>query len=261
MKKYISSGVRFSNDSYIFDYDLNELDDIIEISHPQLYYSTSPTQKVYWFGYTFNSDVSSKERSKFIKYIKGLSEVKPSYSELSRFIEYPLSELNKLTPISSFDCFVYPLSNRSKLVTDIVKAVGNFAQRDIKRCSFELVKSAPIDIEFDWDMFESENGYDTHRYNQMVNYIESNLLPKIKNLDYFSLANNVKPKYRRYIKNFLSFKSEDLAKFEKLRGQRILVVDDRNTSGSTLTEILRILQRINNTCDVYVYTLIGPINR
>ena len=38
---------------------------------------------------------------------------------------------------------------------------------------------------------------------------------------------------------------------------KILIVDDINTSGSTLTEILRIIKAINNQCEIYIFTLIG----
>lgn len=261
MKRYIKSGVRADNSKYVFDYTLNLDTDIIDISKPQLYYSSSPTQKVYWFGYCFKSNVSSKERSKFIHYIKGLSDEKPSEMELNQFIELPLAQLDKIQNISSFDCFVYPLSGRSKLVSKIVQVAGTFMQRDIKRCSFELVKSAPTDLGFDWDMFESDYGDDLNRYNQMKSYVETELMPKLKSLDYFSLAQNVKPKYRKYITNFLSFSNADIEKLQKLQGSKILIIDDINTSGSTLIEILRILQKINTTCEIYVYTLIGPLTR
>lgn len=89
-------------------------------------------------------------------------------------------------------------------------------------------------------------------------YVNNVLLPKVHSLDYFSLAHNVKPKYRGYIKNFIQFQDRDIDKIKKLQeGTNILVVDDINTSGSTLAEIIRQLFALNHSCNIFLYTLIG----
>jgi hypoxanthine phosphoribosyltransferase len=83
-------------------------------------------------------------------------------------------------------------------------------------------------------------------------------MPKIHNLTYFSIADNVKPKYRQYIQNYLTIKDISSAKILKsIQNGKILIVDDINTSGSTLTEILRIVHNINNNCEIFIFTLIG----
>lgn len=126
------------------------------------------------------------------------------------------------------------------------------------RVSFELVKKAPTEVEFDWEQLEADTADDPNQYKQMRRYAEDVILPAIRELDYFSLAQNVKPKYRKYIMNYLDFaNARELEKFSKLQGSNILVVDDINTSGSTLNEILRILNKVNQNCNIYVYTLIG----
>lgn len=92
----------------------------------------------------------------------------------------------------------------------------------------------------------------------MIAYINSELMPKLKSLDYFSIAQIVKSKYRPYITGFLDFKNiDDCNRFANLQGSDILVVDDINTTGSTLHEILRKLGKLNNNCNIYIYTLIG----
>lgn len=89
-------------------------------------------------------------------------------------------------------------------------------------------------------------------------FIQDTLMPKIHQLDYFSLAKNVKPKYRKYIQSFLHFKSEeDKELFKSIDEGKVLIVDDINTGGSTLNEILRILNEINSDCKIYIFTLIG----
>lgn len=43
----------------------------------------------------------------------------------------------------------------------------------------------------------------------------------------------------------------------QINSGNILIVDDVNTSGSTLREIIRIIREINKDCNIFIYTLIG----
>jgi hypothetical protein len=257
MKRYIYGGVRPDDGDYVFDYLYDLPTDIINICPPQIYRS-SIRNHIYWFGYRFNDSVSSKQRTQFINYIKGIGDHVIKDYELTQFINLPLGELDKRIGMYNVDCLVYPISNRSKLVTKMISDINGYTSRKIKRINFELVKKAPTEIEFDWDLLETDAAGDENKYNQMVKYAEDVIMPAIKELDYFSLAKNVKPKYRKYIKNYLGFSSdEDIEKFAKMKGKNILVVDDINTSGATLEEVLRILNEVNRGCNIFVYTLIG----
>lgn len=259
MKRYIHCGVRFKNPdgNYYMDYSNNLPEDLIDFVTPQMYRSDI-ANNVYWFGYEFNSDVSSSDKTNFIQTIKGLSDVRLSDSDFERFLEIPLSLLNDSINTYHIDAFAYPLSGRSKLVEKMIQVINRVTSRDMTRCSFQLVKSVPTDIYFDWDLFESDYGSDINVYRETKRYINKVLMPKIHDLDYFSLAKNVKTKYRPYIRNFIQFKDSDLEKIQKLQhGTNILVVDDINTSGSTLYEIIRQINELNPNCNIYVYTLIG----
>ena len=56
-------------------------------------------------------------------------------------------------------------------------------------------------------------------------------------------------------------KNSDMIKLYESSNASVLVVDDINATGSTLYEILRILDKVNLSLDVYVFTLIGkPTN-
>ena len=92
----------------------------------------------------------------------------------------------------------------------------------------------------------------------MCEYVNTQLIPKIKGLDYFSLANAVKPKYRKYIKDYLGFVTQaDLERFAKVQGDNILIIDDINTSGATLDEILNVLNKVNHNSNIFIFTLLG----
>lgn len=251
----IYGGVRGKGNGYTFDYTYDYPDDILDIVPPKLYKSAR-SDYVYWFGYKFKDNVSSKVRSDFIHFLKGLRDPSITQSELEQFISLPLKELNKQISTFDIDCIVYPISGRSKIVNSILQQTTRYISRASSKCSFGLVKSAPVDIEFDWDLFELENS-DNVNYDQMVKYVEEVILPKIHSLDYFSLARDVKPKYRKYIANFLNFDEKSLEKFQSLHGENILIIDDINTSGSTIDEIVRILRKIDKQSKIYIFTLIG----
>lgn len=144
MKRYIYDGVRPDDGDYVFDYLYNLPDDMIEISPPQLFHS-SIRNHIYWFGYMFKDSVSSKQRTDFINYIKGIGDHTISDYELTQFIELPLGELDKKISMYDLDCFVYPVSRRNKLVSKMISVIGNYTSHETKRTSFELVKKINIE--------------------------------------------------------------------------------------------------------------------
>lgn len=251
----ISAGIRVENNKFIFKNE-NSPDDIIDFKYPQIYQSKFG-KYTYWFGYKFNDTVSSKDRSKFLHAIKGLSEDQISDNDIVDFIDRPIFELDNYINTYSISAVIYPVSGRSKLVSKIISEVGRFTSHNAKRLSFEFVKNIPSKVEFDWEQFESDTSNDLNKYNQMKKYVTEELLPAIHSLDYFSLAENVKPKYRKYIKNYLSLSESDVAKLASLKGETILIIDDINTSGATLDELVRNIRLLNNTCKIFIYTLIG----
>ena len=256
MKKVIYSGARIDKDHIYIDYTYNHPDDIVDVIEPQMY-SRIKGNAIYYFGYKFNDNASALDRSKFINAIKQLDDNGLSDDELEQFIARPLAELDEIINLYDIDCLVYPLSNRSPLVSKIIKCINSMTSHEMARCSFEFVKSAPSSLAFDYELFESEKG-DQQGYRQMLRYVDEELMPKLHDLDYFSIARDVKPKYRRYIEGFLNLSSDkDIEKLSKLQGPNILVVDDINTTGSTLNEILRKIGQINKSCNIYIFTLIG----
>jgi ribose-phosphate pyrophosphokinase len=101
-------------------------------------------------------------------------------------------------------------------------------------------------------MFESLYA-DTQGYKQMLEHINHEILPKIKQLDYFSLAKTVKPKYRPFITNYIGFPDiETLEKFKKLKGSNILIVDDICSKGGTFYHSAKKLKELGAK-EVYLY--------
>lgn len=239
------------------EFDLTNLPlDIVKIGAYRLKNSMFKNH-LYWYGYEFQEQLDSQTRTAFINRLKGINGESLPAPLLRKIIELPMNALSSKISSYKITNFIYPLSGRSKLVTQMIRVIGEWLSRDIKSCAFELVKTAPINIEFDWEQFKRDFGSEP-AYEQQLQHVENQILPFIRELDYFSLAHSVKPKYRPYIKNFLDF--SDLSMVEEyaaLKGQKLLVVDDINTSGSTLNEILRILNKVNANCNIFIYTLLG----
>lgn len=255
MKKLAYAGVRKTEDSFEIDYDIEYSDDIISMMSPQIYKS-SHYGNVYYFGYKFNDTAHSPIRNAFVNYIKGVGDNIISQKELVDFISRPLIALHNHINLMTIDGCVYPKSTGNVIKT-MLHTIGDYTSHNVKYASYELVKSAPIDIQFDWEKFNAHYE-DTYAYPQMKQYIETQLMPKIHDLDYFSLSREVKHKYRPYIMNYLGFPDlSSLEKFEKLKRNRILIIDDVNSSGSTLNEIMRVLLAVNADCKIYIFTLIG----
>lgn len=256
MKKLVMSGVSNADNQFTFDYDVDDDFSIIELVHPILY-STMYQNKVYWFGYKFTSTTSSKDRAEFIKQLKSPHSLMMSDEDKLNFIMKPLLELNKYISTYQIDCFIYPISGQNTLVKDMIYLLNRLTSHETSKMSYELVKQSPKYVEFDWDAFDAEHSTDEHQRQQMQQYIENELLPKIHSADYFSLAQLVKPKYRRYIKNYLKFPDNLRPDLTGLLGKNILIIDDINTSGATLDEILRTIDKYNTRCSIYIFTLIG----
>ena len=194
MKKVVYAGIRKENNGICIDYTYNYPSDLIYIEKPQLYESVHDND-IYYFGYRFNPDSSSKDRTEFIHSVKQIGHDPLSDYELDQFIKRPLKYLDQKINLYDIDCMVYPISNRSPLVSKIVRAINDMTSHEMRRCSFEFVKKSPTEIGFDF--------------------------------------------------------------VARLQSSSILVVDDINTTGSTLHETLRKLGKINHDCNIYVYTLIG----
>lgn len=254
----INEGITYDGNTFIVDFKNNTTKDIISIAKPYINKS-SILDNVYYFGYKFTEDVDSRIRTKFIHYLKGIGENVIDSITLGNLIALPLNELNKKENLSTFGCLLYSRSNRSNLVYEIHNIICTIVPH-LKTNSFELIKQLPQTVTFDWDMFDTNyiGELDDYRYQQIYNYIQNELLPKVHSLDYFSIAENVKSKYRKYITNFLDFADDRSKKaFCDLQHNKVLIVDDINTTQSTLNEIIRIVITVNPEIEIYIFTLIG----
>lgn len=247
-------GISTNDSEYVFDYTKDDNSDLINMVEYKIYKSTI-NDKIYYFGYKFTDSSSREERTKFINFIKGYGDKQIKPKELQRFVDRPLSELNKSIGLGNIDVIVYPESQKNTLNQFIIKSVTNFMPRNKEYGSYSMIKKLPKEITFDYKSFEvDKGGKESQSYKDSIPNIEK-MMKNINSLDYFHIAQDVRTKYRPYIQNYLQPKTEFSENI--LNAKNILIVDDVNTSGSTLREVLRILTEVNSKANILIYTLIG----
>lgn len=257
-------GITFdtAKQQFVFDFEHDGNNDIITLTGHG--YQVEAFGKCFYYGYEFGDDVDGGLRSAFIKYMK-FSGPLQSNSDLTRFLQKAVNELNQKVNLYNYDLVVMPES--SSLVNKyLMRYIYRFAQPSLH--GIELVKSLPSAISFDMDAYAKQYLEDvledgrpryTEAQKQEVRDSIMEMLDLIHQKDYFTIAKDVKKsKMRPYITHFLQFKNEaDKELFEAIRKQNVLIVDDITTSGSTLNEILRTLRLWNEENEITIFSIIG----
>lgn len=255
MKQRISNGNRTKGMLFAADYRYRYPEDIICMRQPQRYL-VDIGSSIYRFGYQFTPYSTNEQRADFVSYINGHTDSKISDSHLLQFINFPLKALNDSIGLVNFDCFVYPGPQRNPLQSRMISAINRYLDAETNKVSFAFVKQAPTNIQFDWELFEADHLSGIHpdgRYDQMYEYVTTVILPKLQKLDYSFIAKDMKTEYRKYLRGIQELNTfEEIEKFSKLKGSRILIADDSATD-----DITRILKRVNPECEILIYTLIA----
>lgn len=121
------SGITINENDIRFDFEKDSDNDIIKLASYRLH-GTSFGNNIYWFGYEFEKTASSKQRTEFINYLKGVGEKKISDVVLRKFIEVPMVALSSKISTYNINTFVYPVSGRSQLVSKMFRCVLNFSR-------------------------------------------------------------------------------------------------------------------------------------
>ena len=246
-------------DKNVFKFDFeNDLEGgVIELCKPELY--TNKFDKyVYKFGYKFNA-VDKPVQKKFIDQLKRKTEKTWSDKENYNFLTKPLALLNEEIGFSKFDTLIYPVSTKSPFVREIVDYIGRFIPRSKKFYTFELFKNNVHNIKFDYEMFYEKNieKYENNDRRWQIDKKQiEDAIKQMINADYFNIGKQ-KFNFRRYFYDFLIFQDEKMKDFMKIENRKILLIDDINTTGSTIDEMLRYINSLNDTNEIFIFTIIG----
>jgi len=268
-------GIEYNEKSDVFEFNFtsNSEECIIEFVglplEPVLLDDIEGMSNIYYFGYEFlnNDYASSKVRTKFLHELRFNNNFTTQENK-ELFIKTALSKLKKSLNITINDIgiIIYPKS-RSSLNDYILRIF--YALTNSKAKSFEVIKELPQNIKFNWEEFKNNelesffNGRPRYTEIQKQQQIDKigELLNEIHNLNYFSIAENIRTnKYKNYVSNYFYFDSpkiqQHFCEIQK-KGDKILILDDVSTTGATLKEIIRIVRFFNKTSDIILFTLIG----
>ena len=262
--KILKEGVYYDDNlnKFVFNFENDNKTDIISLK--KVGYKISAFNQCYYYGYQFEDTVDSLIRSSFIKSIK-FPDNKITEKDKKTFIVNAINKLDSDISLPSYKIIVYPES-MSEINRDMLKYLNRFTAPDV--ISMEMIKQLPKNIEFDYKRFKIEvldvmleNGRPRYSEKQKMNVLDNirEMMSSIKNLQYFSIAKDVKKlKYRQYIKNYYIFKNdEDKALFESIQNSNVLVIDDIATSGTTISHLLNSLRSVNDNNKIVIFSLIG----
>ena len=271
-------GIKYDSilQKFVFDFEHDGGEDIVSLTGNG--YQVEAFGKCFYYGYEFAEQVDGAVRSAFIKHVK-FSESIQDNPDLAMFIKKAVDNLSHQINLYDYNLVVMPESS-SKVNEYMLRYIYRFAQPTLRK--MELVKNLPANISFDMDAYEQqyldgvlENGRAryTEAQKEEVKKSINQMLDLIHKKDYFTIAKDVKKsRYRPYMMQFLKYASKaDEELCATIRQQNVLVIDDvkdcqwqsdseaenKNTSGSTINEILRTLRILNEDNEITIFSLIG----
>lgn len=260
----LEEGVRQNaNASFAFDFAQGDSSGTVLLENPTLHRVTFPCIPHCYFAYAFKDSIPSKTRTAFIRHLKD----DPPSPEKDRFVRDAISKFDRMVPVQQFEYVVYPQS-ASPLTIQIVLELRKVVLPAYSIGTIEMTKAMPQNIGFDYDAYELHLRNATHaggaRKHGNDKWIQDALafakaqMVKVHALDYFSIARNIKGKYKPFLKEFYRFKTEKEAKIYKaVEFGKVLVVDDIVTSGTTLFQLFKALKTVNPSITPTVFTLLG----
>ena len=210
-------------------------------------------EKTKFFGYEVEPYIEKEARKNLVNQIMHSDKLKGE--GLAKFVRKIGTDFDCAFNLAAYDVFVVPESP-TKLSFEIQKHLARLARpRYVK---FDVVKSLPADITFDFKAFEDEvlTSYTDDAKHRISDAI-SNLMEKIHNLE--SLPIDAKVELENLpIKDYFRFKTQDEKEaFEKLSGLNTIVFDDVMTDEATIDNILKIIRLFNTSNEVTVFSMMG----
>lgn len=270
------------NYSFTVDFNHNTDDDVIQFVEPFNIEKPMAGVDICWFGYQYNPNIKGAYRQQCIKFLENVKGTPVTVDDDSEEIYIPINSDNigicdedlgimidrslRNMKLNDYliDTIIYPISQSNNLNHYIVKYVKQYLLNSDRLSFYELIKADPRSIQFDIERCLSDvatgdiPNYFKDSWGNKQPITEDTLNTLINdahNATTFSLYKITRSAFmRKYFSNYLLFKSVDQ---HLHNAENVLIVDDNNTTGTTVAEVIRRIREYNDTCNIYVFTLTG----
>lgn len=230
----IIEGIKYNKDTDSFDFSWKEdsPEDLINLKlqrHNKLL-SKKDGNKIY-YAYKFNKSVEG-QNSVLRKSIKYLDD-KVNKKDVELMVSKAVVNFNSIVPLSSFDIIVTP-SSTSKVLDLIKNFIHAKAGSNTLVASDLFVKNSVDNIQLDQDKLDKVPEDKRKQIVQILNKIFSKEDYKLR---------SIPPRYRKFILNFIKYNTEvEKRIINGIVNGKILVVDDILTEGTTIKNMIKLLQ-------------------
>jgi phosphoribosylpyrophosphate synthetase len=243
-------GVRVEDDNYIFDFKEDKKDDILKLKFNKDYVVKRVSKGVVsYFTYKLNKKINKGNRYDLLLHIKNQLGEKEFNSLLNKSVIGLYN--NPYLNVGSTDIILIPelagkinISLAQKIKAKIPYAIV---------VDDAIVKSFPNDIRIDYDKVKDKKLSD-----KLISSLEKMVERAIDNGGGTFKMKYVPPQFRDFVIDFLTINNQSHKELiNRATNGNIIVVDDIRTSGATLKEAYRLLEKNFNPKSIILFSLIG----
>lgn len=255
---------------YVFDKEFDFDTDIIYLCS-----DTSGMKTVddltYYYGFEFNPNADKKQQSDFRTALKHKMNDDNVYygEEARRFVTDGIYRLDEMKRLSDFGVVISTASEYGERTLPglMCEIIFDEASDDAQVYDMQLIKRMCRDVTFDEnrarDALQKTERYgnDERKLESAIRSLKSQFEDAKRNNEIFKMK-RYKPVAGRYgFIDFLRFGNPyDQETYERLKeGTEVLICDDFITSGSTIREVIRFLNTINQNTKISVFVLVNQM--
>jgi len=246
-ESWIDEGIRKIDGSYEFDWMTDLPDDLMSLKFKKYrgrtqQFEGSDTTYTYYYAYQLDK---SDDSTDLMKAIKGLED-RVSAKDLQMFVNKAVMGFDSTFGANNFNAIVSPQSS-SLILKDLT---GQLEKKSGAAVRFDeaFVKNASTDIKLDMTKID-----------KLPEKTKKEVLRAFKKATDPSKPFKIKEVYsahRKFFQEFIVFNRENDRKlFNAVNGEKIILVDDYRTSGTTIKEMLRQLSDAGAS-EVVVFVLL-----